>query len=233
MPSRVSFLIGPLENGRTVTKKVRTVRQRKADVQEETGEEESPEELEKKQKKDADQLSQAERNFKQMKKIIDKQSNDVFHERVDKYNAINKNEPMKDKARRDLKERGNEVDAVRFLLNPNSFTQSVENVFNASHMVKKGDAKMKFRKPAPLGDSNANPLDLPESWTFASTDNGGATNEGEYDGQATQCVLSFTMADWRRLCESRGMKKGDRGDLPHRRTNITRDTQSQELSQDA
>jgi hypothetical protein len=227
-------LIGPLEIGRSVTKKVRTVRQKKSDIPEETGEEISPEELAaKKQKKDADQLSQAERNFIQMRKILEQKSKASAAKRKEawdsNYKDLDKHDPVYQRAKMDL-EKYTEVDAVQFLMNPKSFTQTVENIFNASFLVKKGEAKMKFRKPSPLGDSNSNPLDLPQGWVFGATSMSKADKEDKTE--PTQCVMSFTMADWRRLCQSRNLQDGD-GDLPHRKSRITRDTQSQNLSQDA
>lgn len=224
LPSRVSFLVGPLENGRTITKKVRTVRQRRADDGEEEGEEERPEELNnKKQKKDVDLLSQAEKNFKVMQTTLGKKTRELLEERGALLRSMDKNGPAFQEAKRDFKQYGGDIDGVKFLMNPKSFTQTVENIFNASFLVKKGNAMLKVRKPNPLEDSNTNPLGVPKQGLVI------AEGLDDYDGPSKQCVVSFTMKDWRRICEAHELEEGD---LPHRKTKITRnaDTQSQQSS---
>ena len=213
IPSHVVFLAGPLENGRAAPEKRRTqtVRQKKA--VEEDAEEEEPEELAKKERKSADQLSQAERNMKEMKRILKDKSHATRASLHEKYEEIKENDPENEAlARQQLMDHGNEVDFVKFLVNPKSFTQTIENIFNFSFLVKTGEAQIKMRKKAPLGSSQeANPLDLPTSGCFVSV---GKKDEKDYDGPSRQCVIPFTMKDWRRLREAYGL---DECDIPHRK----------------
>lgn len=212
IPSRVVFLAGPLENGRAAPEKrrIQTVRQKKA--VEEDAEEEEPEELAKKERKSADQLSQAERNMKDMKKVLALKSLATSANLKAKYDEIKENDPENAKlAKAQLRERGNEIDFVKFLVNPKSFTQTIENIFNFSFLVKKGEAQIKMRKKAPLGSSQeANPLDLPMSGCFVSA----SVGDENYNGPSRQCVIPFTMKDWRRLREAYDL---DECDIPHRK----------------
>ena len=212
VPSRVTFMIGPLENVKLPEKrKARVVRQKRANVEEEELEEQKPEELaSKKQKKNADQLSQAERNLKKMEKVLNKRCEQVAVENKAKYDEIKEKDPDNAKiARLQLNERGQEIDFVQFCVNPHSFTQTVENIFNFSFLIKKGEAKITMRKPEPLGSSNENnPLDLPVAGCFVSV------GDPEYKNPATQCVIPLTMKDWRRLVASYELEKCD---VPHRK----------------
>lgn len=84
-----------------------------------------------------------------------------------------------------------ELDGVQFLCNPHSFTQTVENVFNYSHLVKQGRAEI---------GRNGNGLYVKK------------VNQAGGDGlPCTQAVCSFTMEDWRRLTANQ-----TRQNLPHR-----------------
>lgn len=210
LPSRVTFLAGPIDNVDLPEKKTRAVRQKRAHVEEELVEEKPEELANKKQKKTSDQLSQAERNLKQMNKILRKRCEEVYAENMTKYEEIKEKEPDKEKqARIEINERGLEIDFVRFLVNPHSFTQTVENIFNFSFMIKKGNAKITMRKAEPMGDSSANnPLDLALAGCFVSL------GEDDHDGPARQCVMPFTMKDWRRLVEAYEL---DKCDVPHRK----------------
>jgi len=213
VPSRVHFLVGPLENGRVpLKKKSRTVRQKRAAVDDENAKEEEPEELAKKERKSADQLSQAERNLKHMSKLLSKKCSAVEAENVAKLEAIT-DPKLREHAIEHFQHYAREIDFVRFLVNPKSFTQTVENIFNFSFLVKKGQAKINMRKlqeqlAGTDGDATTNPLDLPVDGCFISDNN----NEDE-GGESRQCVLSFSMKDWRRLVEAYELESCD---IPHR-----------------
>jgi hypothetical protein len=98
-----------------------------------------------------------------------------------------------------------DIDGVQFLVNPKSFTQTVENIFNFSFLIKKGEAEIGVR---PRGALNNSLAQKPGLFTAHRT-----LNDPDAATECTQAVCSFTMADWRRLCESRNMQEGD---LPHR-----------------
>lgn len=213
VPSRVTFLSGPLENVKAPPKKkARVARQKRTQVEEEELEEQSPELL-KKQKKNVDQLSQAERDLKKMQKLLTQKSNQVFEENKAKYNKIKGSQPEDEKmARRELRDRGSEIDMVPFLVNPKSFTQTVENIFNMSFLIKKGECKIKMRESEPLADSegDSNALGLAKSGCFVSAPD----DEDDYEGHSKQCVISFTMKDWRDLREAYELEECD---IPHRK----------------
>lgn len=75
------------------------------------------------------------------------------------------------------------LNAMEFLHNPQSFTQTVENIFTYGFLVKKGEGSFKI-------DSEGN-------WILGSGDGASIGNEE----RPTQAVCSFTMADWRRMNE--------------------------------
>ncbi|CAB9496203.1 Pfam:Nse4 [Seminavis robusta] len=211
LPSCVNFLVGPLENGRVPIKKARAVRKRKSIAEEETLEEQKPEEMSKKAKKNADQLSQAERDLKKMDKILQERSQQAAQENRAKYDEVKATQPeLRNAARVELQEKGSEVELVPFLFNPKSFTQTVENMFNYSFLIKKGSASIRMRKPlAPLSESSA-PLGLDSAGCFIAP----VDERQDHDGTAKQCVLSFTMKDWGRLCEAYELEGCD---IPHRK----------------
>ena len=102
-------------------------------MDEDEPEEEKPEELAKKERKSADQLSQAERNLKTMRKFLARQCDEAGTLNKARYDEVKENEPEHEpQARAQLQEQGNEIDFVRFLVNPKSFTQTIENIFNFS-----------------------------------------------------------------------------------------------------
>jgi non-structural maintenance of chromosomes element 4 len=226
IPSRVTFLSGPLENVKVPEKrKVRTTRQKKEQVEEEELEEEKPEQLTKKKKNATDRLSQAEKDLKTMKSVLDKRTKAVYEENRAKYNEIKDTQPEDEEvARRELKERGQDIEFVPFLVNPKSFTQTVENIFNFSFLIKRGEASIKMRKSEALGDSegDGSPLELPESGCFVSQ------GPGEHEGPTKQCVISFTMKDWRDLVEAYDLEECD---VPHRKGSKQKAFNSQQLSQ--
>jgi hypothetical protein len=90
-----------------------------------------------------------------------------------------------------------ETDAVEFLFNPHSFTQTVENIFHFSFLVKKGSAKICVRKPSPLETGGPKPTGL-----YIGT---AVLDEG-VETPLRQAVLSFTMKDWRAICKASSHK---------------------------
>jgi non-structural maintenance of chromosomes element 4 len=97
------------------------------------------------------------------------------------------------------------LDAVRFLFNPKSFTQTVENIFTYSFLIKKGNAAIGVRADHD-DNNNGGDKSLFVEWTKAETVN----------GPARQSVCSFTMADFRRLTEG-----VDEYDMPNRSSRAT------------
>jgi len=107
LPDRVAFLAGSLDVELAVKKK-KTPKKRVKHVEEEA-EEVNPERVNNNETRSdaADKLSAMEKNMRQLKKKLNKE-----HAKA-------------------VKEEGEDgIDGVKFLVNPKSFTQTVENIFN-------------------------------------------------------------------------------------------------------
>jgi non-structural maintenance of chromosomes element 4 len=192
IPDRVSFLAGPLDAELPDKKAKRQQAERKKrepssrvaevelkQVKDQDGDGEDDDDDEKEGGK-ADRLSACETNRRKMKALL-----------IKKYQSSDAPDPPK-------------IDAVKFLLNPKSFTQSVENLFNFSFLVKKGEAEIGVNDSPGLGQTRGLYV-MPK-----------ANGEGMASRQA---VIGFTMRDWKRLCDAAGLEEGD---LPHRATKIAK-----------
>lgn len=213
VPTRVSFLHGPVEV-EYVAKERKKPERRKRAAEEEEGEEERPDDVEqKKADTSGDKLSAVERNIGVVSKTLTKRCHaemkaseqrvdDMIEERGDEVDDETRRK-MKKKARR----HGADVDGVKYLFNPKSFTQTVENIFHFSFLVKKGSAGISLRSkeesekfggagPGPVVRSMVNPNETPT---------------------AKQAIVSLNMQDWRDMCEAYSVEQGD---IPHR--NVSR-----------
>ena len=105
LPERVSFLAGSLDVEVELRKK--TERKKRVQHIEEEAEEVNPEKVNNNEARGdaADKLSAMEKNMRQLKSKLKKKHQKASQE-------------------------GGEIDGVKFLLNPRSFTQTVENIFN-------------------------------------------------------------------------------------------------------
>jgi non-structural maintenance of chromosomes element 4 len=192
LPERVTFFAGALDQ--EVTVKVRAARQPR--VKEATSEEAEvkPEAVENKNNKgNADDLSAMEKAMRAIRKKLTARSME----------EINTNPGTNE-----LSDQHPDIDGIQFLFNPTSFTQTVENIFNFSFLIKKGEAEIGVRPPlrrrSPTGAYVA-------YRTF---------NPDEQTAECTQAVCVFTMADWRRLCAKQAAASPEQhfvGDLPHRK----------------
>lgn len=187
MPERVTFLAGALDQQLPV--KVRAARgpRVKDAIHEEA--EVQPESVDPNgNKSDADKLSAMEKAMRSMRKRLKARSVEEMA-----------NHPAGEA------EEHPDIDGVQFLFNPQSFTQTVENIFNFSFLIKKGEAEIGVRPPlerrrSPTGAYVAYRTYDPESPNM----------------ECTQSVCRFTMADWRRLCQKQAEIGFEKGDLPHR-----------------
>ena len=91
------------------------------------------------------------------------------------------------------------VDLFKFLTNPKSFTQTVENMFEFSFIVKDGWAGIALDKD-----------DLPAAYGVQDQDEA-------KKGKDKQAIITFTMKDWEDWKEVYGMEDEEEGMLPHRR----------------
>mmetsp|Transcript_25213 Transcript_25213/g.58247 ORF Transcript_25213/g.58247 Transcript_25213/m.58247 type:complete len:189 (-) Transcript_25213:223-789(-) len=97
------------------------------------------------------------------------------------------------------KKKVKKVCAVKFLVNPQSFTQTVENIFHYSYLVRSGKAAIAVDKKTGL--PTVKPKDLQAGTPTPR-----------------QAILAFNMSDWRKLTREFGV---DKGDIPHRKTPAT------------
>jgi hypothetical protein len=186
IPAGVRFLAGSIDiEGTKVVRKARARNKQVAD----TAPEVRPEVMDK-TKDDADALSAAEIAMKHLEKKLKvgcKQAEAAKRKQV----------PSADDA--DMEEHGAEVDGVGFLFNPDSFTQTVENIFNLGFLIKKGRAAVGVR-PRSQADAMRRPglfvKNIPKDPTVDGT-----------PVQSTQAVVSFTMKDWKRIVEAHALNE--------------------------
>jgi non-structural maintenance of chromosomes element 4 len=187
LPDRVTFLAGALDQQLPV--KVRAARQPRVKDTIHDEAEVKPESVDPNGNKgDADKLSAMEKAMRTIRKKLKTRSLDEM--------AANPAEEAEEHP---------DIDGVQFLFNPQSFTQTVENIFNFSFLIKKGEAEIGVRPPL---DRRRSP-------------SGAYVAYRTYDPEApnvecTQAVCCFTMADWRRLCQKQAEIGFEKGDLPHR-----------------
>eukprot|EP00814_Leptocylindrus_danicus_P020231 CAMPEP_0116027424 /NCGR_PEP_ID=MMETSP0321-20121206/14639_1 /TAXON_ID=163516 /ORGANISM="Leptocylindrus danicus var. danicus, Strain B650" /LENGTH=321 /DNA_ID=CAMNT_0003500813 /DNA_START=50 /DNA_END=1015 /DNA_ORIENTATION=- len=172
----INFMNGPVDHH--VAEKKRVVRERRKRGSQEEGEEERPEDLKEMEKGDG-RLTAAEHHYKSVRETLIKRSSEV----------------RKEEQRNGKKQKG-EINMVQYLFNPKSFTQTVENIFHYSFLVKKGDAGVRV-------DSKS----------------GGVTTWNSYvkdDGEqlpSRQCIVALDRNQWQALIDSNGVIKSD---VPHR-----------------
>lgn len=211
IPSNVSFLNGPLTDDRQLQVKQRKARQPRQQEDEEA-EEQKPEDVKGNTTRDADQLSAIEQSMvvlsRTLQKRVDAQYLEHKRELQEKLGTKEIPEPLKKK----LKKQGSNVCAIQYLFNPNSFTQTVENIFHFSFLIKKGSGAISVRDRKSLADVNDNThhsFGLPGP-TVKYTKENEITNKKP---PAKQAIASLTMKDWRDLCQAYNVTKGD---IPHR-----------------
>uniref|UniRef100_A0A7R9WTL3 Non-structural maintenance of chromosomes element 4 n=1 Tax=Craspedostauros australis TaxID=1486917 RepID=A0A7R9WTL3_9STRA len=210
VPHNVSFLNGPLTDGAELQVRQRAQRQKHV-YDEEEAEEANPEKI-KEQMKTPDQLSAIEKSMKQMHKTLRKRCNTSYLEMKEamvKEHSDGIPPPEKKK----LKKHGPEINAVQFLFNPNSFTQTIENVFAYSFMVKRGIATIGVRDPKASKDGADDDAGEDKFKQQAGPVCKYVSNPEANHPVARQAIVSLTMKDWRDLCQAYGVTKGD---LPHR-----------------
>jgi hypothetical protein len=211
VPDNVSFLAGPLDALLTETTepKARVVRQRAVA---EPGDEIKPEQVQNNstgkggEKENVDQLSAL---LKQMKKKLKDRCNDEF--KKNKETAAAADESVSAETEQLVQETGMEVCGVQYLFNPDSFTQTVENIFHYSFLIKKGEAALgvRTRRSSAFEESSQSP-------TSKFTQHQGLwvkPVQSQETKESTQAVVAFTMKDWRALVQGYDLQQGD---LPHR-----------------
>jgi hypothetical protein len=200
VPSHVQFLNGPLQADFQPRERVVVVRQRRKASQEDGVEEEHPEEQ--KAKKNG-QASASEKAVRKIYETLKRKHDSIEEQNEGSVEGLPVDQ--KQTAKKRIKEEGrDQVDATRLLVNPQSFTQTVENIFHFSFLVNSAKARIDV--------VNDRPVVAP-------------TSELEQDSDdrppARQAIVAFTMQDFRRICRANKLNKGY---VPHRSTGIAEDS---------
>jgi len=192
VPDRVGFLAGVLDS--EIKAKERKAPQRRQRTSQDDVKEVQPEQVQQ-SKTDVDQLSAAEKTMHDLRRKLKNRCKEKYVQNKERAQANNDDLSK-------LQETGSEIDGIQFLFNPNSFTQTVENIFHFSFLIKKGEAEIGIR-------NKLDSTDYAQSGLYVKA----RKSDSELSHESTQSVLSFTMRDWKKLCQSHGLKQGD---LPHR-----------------
>jgi hypothetical protein len=205
IPTDVCFLNGPLQkDAPPVQRKV--AQQRRVQPQEDAVEE-RPEDVQGHTEKDDNKLSAIEKSMHDMARELKNKVDNQYRENKRKLEQAY----GKDKSaipidvQKKFKKYGVEIDAIQFLFNPRSFTQTVENIFHYSFLVKKGTGAIALRDEKGLhieGIQTKPGLKIKY------------VSEDKMAPVARQGILSLTMQDWRALCEAYQVEEGA---LPHRK----------------
>jgi len=213
LPGHASFLFGPLDAEYTPKERKRPERRQKQTLEEsENEEEEKPEDVDqtgRKKNSDGNELSAVEKHIKVIRKTLSKrgeEERDVALEKVDEYEShlsqANEDErSVKKKGKRFLREKS-QVNAVNMLFNPKSFTQTVENIFHFSFLVKEGFSGIRARSAEEAEECGGMPGPVIRP-----------IKDGERLPPPNQAILSLNMKDWKDMCLAYNVQESD---VPHR-----------------
>lgn len=209
VPSQINFLNGPLVDGNEeVTVKQRAKRTRLTQA-ESDAEEERPDDVKGHTTRSADQLSAVQKNIEDVEKTLSKKVYQTYKSNKRKIaESYGGAEAIPGRVNSKLK-KNKGCCAVELLFNPKSFTETVENLYHYSFLVKDGKASLKVRDNVLLDKDSELQLD------------GGpivnATSEEQRKRHPIprQAIVSLTMESWKDLIETYNVKSSDvkhRGD---------------------
>lgn len=205
IPSNVTFLNGPLQDGQDeIQVKQRVARQPRQKV-EEDAEEERPEDVKGHTARGADQLSAVQKNITAVAAALTKKVDRGYRKNKAKLVELYGSESdIPAKAKKKLKKNPG-VCGVELLFNPKSFTQTVENIFHYSFLVKQGQAGLTIKNEQEIAEGMTIPGG-PCVIYYKSDDN-------KAHPPPTQAIVSLTMKDWRDMIQAYEVEQSD---VPHR-----------------
>mmetsp|Transcript_29800 Transcript_29800/g.59949 ORF Transcript_29800/g.59949 Transcript_29800/m.59949 type:complete len:452 (+) Transcript_29800:28-1383(+) len=216
LPSNCSFLYGPLDAEYTPKERKKAERKKKSlEVEEEMQnlEETRPENMDQGKKKEGDgnELSAVEQHIHTISSTLKQRSKEELKnakELVGPYlTHLKREEGIRDEKKLDKKQtefmrEARKVDAVNCLFNPQSFTQTVENIFHFSFTVKEGKSEIKTR-----GVKEAEEYGLEPGPVVVK-------KETEENTPAPkQAIVALNMKDWQDMCAAYSVEESD---IPHR-----------------
>mmetsp|Transcript_2345 Transcript_2345/g.4689 ORF Transcript_2345/g.4689 Transcript_2345/m.4689 type:complete len:418 (-) Transcript_2345:243-1496(-) len=212
LPSHVSFLYGPLDAEYTPKERKKPERRKRQTELESEKEEEQPEDVDqtgKKKESDGNELSAVEKHIKVIRKTLHDRSGekrDAASERAKEYESQISQEVDDEREVRKRKKKfvreNSQVNAVNCLFNPKSFTQTVENVFHFSFLVKEGFSGIKARSVEEVEEFGLEPGPVIRP-----------IKDGVDPGNPKQAIVSLNMKDWRDMCNAYNVEASD---VPHR-----------------
>lgn len=213
LPNRVSFLYGALDAEYTPKERKKPERrQKQARVESEDEEDEQPEDVDqtgKKKNSDGNELSAVEKHIKVIRKTLGERAYEEHDEAlraVEEYESqlsqANEDEHLVKKKTKKFLRDNSHVHAVNMLFNPKSFTQTVENIFHFSFLVKEGFSGVRARS-----------LEEAEEYGGVPGPVVRPVKDGEKMPPPKQAILSLNMKDWKDMCQAFDVEESD---VPHR-----------------
>mmetsp|Transcript_2346 Transcript_2346/g.4693 ORF Transcript_2346/g.4693 Transcript_2346/m.4693 type:complete len:418 (-) Transcript_2346:243-1496(-) len=212
LPSHVSFLYGPLDAEYTPKERKKPERRKRQTELESEKEEEQPEDVDqtgKKKESDGNELSAVEKHIHVIKKTLRNKAKvkqeaavaqaDEFETQISQ--EIDDGREVQEKKKNFVKS-NSQVNAVNCLFNPKSFTQTVENVFHFSFLVKEGFSGIKARSVEEVEEFGLEPGPVIRP-----------IKDGVDPGNPKQAIVSLNMKDWRDMCNAYNVEASD---VPHR-----------------
>jgi hypothetical protein len=220
VPPGIVYLNGPLQEGHEKDHPVkpRAVRQRRTANDADGAEEEKPEDIQGHTDRNEDNLSAVQQNIQAVADALVSKVDKGYRAKKVQLTELYRTKDggvVPERALKKLKKHPDQC-AIELLFNPQSFTQTVENIFHYSFLVKKGTAALSVR------DKDVDLVD-PEQVDVDGADEVDLTLKGgpvvkyvrarDVTPEPRQAIVSLTMEEFRNLVEAYGIEQSD---VPHR-----------------
>ncbi len=202
VPGRINFLNGPLVDGNEIAKQ--RVKSDQYNHNESDLEEERPIDVQGHTERGANRLSAVDGNIQNVERtLIAKVKRRYESNKRAIAEAFGGKDAIPKRVKKDLK-RNKDVCAIGLLFDPKSFTQTVENIYNYSFLVKEGKASLKVRNELVLGkDKDIYRLDGGPVASYISSHD----KNKKSPPKPRQAIVSLTMEDWKNLVDAYDVKE--------------------------